>query len=134
MSCKPLTNNLTLACGSSSVKKSVELLFDVVSEVGEVFVKILWAGGWKLELHSGELIDNVFLEGFLNQSKGDLLVTVLGFSNNSLGVIVEVHDGSHHTDGLWKWAVLVIWGERVLLQEFFFDDLSNLNKHVIRMS
>jgi hypothetical protein len=107
------------------VEESVELLFDVVSEVGEVFVEILWAGGWKLELHSGELIDNVFLESFLNQSKGDLLVTVLGFSNNSLGVIVEVHDGSHHTDGLWKWAVLVIWGERVLLQEFLFDDLSN---------
>ena len=57
-----------------------------------------------------------------------LLVSLGGLSDDLDAVLIELHDGLHHTDCLVKWAIVVVIGERVLLEELIFDNLGGLHR------
>lgn len=67
----------------------------------------------------------------MDDSPGDLLLGVLRLDDDPLGVVEEAADRLHHAHRLVEGAVVVVRGERVLLQVVFSDDFSNLKKLAI---
>ena len=110
----------------------VEALVDLLVQVVEVLAHlVLWQGWWH-ELHLVDLGDDVLWagEGLLDESHGDLLVSLGRLGDDAQAVLVELHNGLHHADGLVQWAVVVVLTEGVLLEELILDDLGSLfTKH-----
>lgn len=55
-----------------------------------------------------------------------LLRALLGVQDDADAAIVEEANSFHHAQGLVHWAVVVVLGERVLLQELVLDDGGSL--------
>lgn len=106
----------------------IETLVDLHMEIVEVFADFMFWESWAKELHSVDLGDHILWarEGLLNESHGDLLVSLGGLSDNTEAVLVELNDSLHHASGLVKWAVVVIIRETVLLEELILDNLGGL--------
>ncbi len=110
---------------SSTKDKLSEVVIDFVDEVVEVGVQLVSGESGVLELHLGQLEEEL-LEGVVDECPGDLLLALHGVVDDSLGVIVELNDASHHTEGLVKGTVVIVAGEGVLLQEVLSDNLGYL--------
>ena len=110
----------------------VELLEASVNQVVEVVELlnnlVLWSG-WQDELHGVDSANNILVarKGLLNVSHRDLLVSLGGLGDDSDTVVVELDNGLHHAHGLVQWTVVVVLGERVLLQELILDNLGSLH-------
>jgi hypothetical protein len=104
--------------GVDHLKDVVELLADFV----------LWGSG-RDQLHVGDLVHYTTLlaEGLLDEAHGDLLLMLAAFEDDADAAFVETHDDLHHTKRLVKWAVVVVLGEGVLLEELILDDLGGLH-------
>lgn len=89
-------------------------------QVVEVLAGLLLGVSGRLELHSGQLVEQARL-GRLDVAHGDLLVL-----NDANAVVEELDDGLHHAHGLVHRTVVVVLRERVLLKELILYDLSSL--------
>jgi len=82
------------------------------------------------ELHLVDCVQHLVVSGAgeesLDSGHGELGVRLLRLHDNSHATIVEQADGLHHAEGLVQGAIVVMLGERVLLQEFVLDDLRGL--------
>ena len=114
--------------GCSELDQFLEAAIDLIVQLVEVVHDLLLWSGWEDELHVVDLTDDVFLsgKGLLNVSHGDLLVSLGGLTDDLDAVLIELHNGLHHTHSLVQWAVVVVLRERVLLQELILDDRSSL--------
>jgi len=103
------------------LESPVNLGVEVVEELPHL---VLWGGG-QLELHVVEPGNDVGLtaQGLLDVAHGDLLLSLGGLLDDTLAVLVELDNGLHHADSLVEWAVVVMLGEGVLLEELILDDL-----------
>ena len=112
----------------SVLEELVEALVDQSVQVVEVLDHLVLWGSWLDEFHGVDLSNYILLasEGLLNNGHRDLLVSLGGLSDDTLAVLVELDNGLHHTDSLVEWAIVVVLGERVLLQELILDDLGSL--------
>ena len=111
----------------------VELLESCVDEVVEVieFLNYLMLSfSWQDELHCVDSSNDILVTGesLLNVSHGDFLVSLGSLRDDSDTVVIELDNSLHHTHGLVQWTIVVMLGERVLLQELILDDLGSLNK------
>ena len=95
------------------LESAIDLIVQLVEEVHHL---LLWSG-WEDKLHVIDLTNDILLsgKGLLNVSHGDLLVSLGGLGDDLDAVLIELHDGLHHTDCLVKWAIVVVLRERVLL-------------------
>ena len=89
-------------------------------QIVKVLSNFLLRGKRFLELHLGELVDQIRL-GLLDVTHGELLVL-----DDADTVLVELNNRLHHAKSLVHGAVEVVLRERVLLQEFILDYLSSL--------
>ena len=111
--------------------RSVDLHFseacvNFLDNVVEVLLHLVVWSERVLELHGGQLVHHVVFEGLLDIAHRDLALSLGGVSDDPHAAVKELADGSHHTGGLHKRAVVVMLGERVLLQELILDDLGSL--------
>ena len=106
----------------------MEACVNEVVEVIELLNHLVLRRGWQDELHCVNSANHILVtrEGLLNVSHGDLLVSLGGLGDDSDTVVVELDNGLHHAHGLVEWTVVVVLGERVLLQELILDDLGSL--------
>jgi hypothetical protein len=102
-----------------------ELSVDFVVQVDEVGVAVGLGLEGVLELHLGQL-EEVLLDGVVDDGPGDLLVGLHGLVDRLLGVLEEPHDALHHAEGLVEGAVEVVGGEGILLQEVLSNHFGNL--------
>ena len=91
--------------GLASLRYSVNLHFsefvlDLGDDVVEVLTDLKVRGEGVQELHVVELVDDVVLEGLLDETHADLLLTLGGFADDLHAVLVELDDTLHHTNGL----------------------------------
>ena len=109
----------------------VEALVDGVVEVIEHSLHVLLGGDWVDELHGVDLVHDVavLLTGkvHLDLGHGGLLLSLsLGVGEDADGTVVEEADSLHHANGLPEWAVVIVIGEGVLLEELILDDSGGL--------
>ena len=104
-----------------------ESVVDLSDDVVEVLTDLKLRGEGVQELHVVELVDDVVLEGLLDESHGDLLLTLGGVSDDLHAVLVEFHNALHHADSLLEGAVVIVIRERVLLEELILDDGGGLH-------
>lgn len=104
-----------------------EFVFDLSDDVVEVLSDFEVRGEGVQELHVVELVNNIVLEGLLDETHGDLLLTLGGVGDDLHAVLVELNDTLHHTNGLGERAVVIVITESVLLEEFILDDGGSLN-------
>ena len=95
------------------LESAIDLIVQLVEEVHHL---LLWSG-WEDKFHVIDLTNDILLsrKGLLNVSHGDLLVSLGSLGDDLDAVLIELHDGLHHTDCLVKWAIVVVLRERVLL-------------------
>jgi len=101
-----------------------EFSIDFVGQVGEVGVHLSLGQEGILEFHLGQF-KQVLFDGVIDDGPGDLLVSLDGLVDDSLGVLEEATDALHHTKGLVEGTVEVIGREGILLQEVLSDHLSD---------
>ena len=100
-------------------------------EVIEHALHLVLGGNWVNELHLDDLVHNVAVllarKEHLDLGHGHLLLrALLGVDDGADASVVEHADCLHHADGLPKGAIVIVLGERVLLQELVLDDISSL--------
>lgn len=78
-----------------------------------------------LELHSGELMQG-FSALVLDHGPRYLVVRLRCVLHRALGQVVEGDDVLEHADGLVEWAVAIIWGVGVLLEEVVLEQFGDL--------
>ena len=123
-----LLMGISLGCSGFSelhlLESPVDLGVEIIEELPHL---VLWSGG-QLELHVVKPGDDIGLtaQGLLDVAHRDLLLSLGGLLNDTLAVLVELDDGLHHADGLVEWAVVVMLGEGVLLEELILDNLGGL--------
>jgi hypothetical protein len=108
---------------SNLVLNAVELIIDLLHEVVKPLLHFSLRKSGRLELHLGHLVNNIG-QGLLNETKTDFLLTLGTVSNNTEALVMEFINDAHHTHSFVHGAVVVVLGERVLLQELILDDLS----------
>ena len=87
---------------------------------------------WVEELHALELGEDGAAEGLLDESHGDLLLSsVSGFEQDLSAVFVVSNDTLHHTNSLWEWTVVIVFGECILLEELILDNFSHLKSSLL---
>jgi hypothetical protein len=104
-----------------------EFVFNLSDDVVEVLSDFEVRGEGVQELHVVELVNNIVLEGLLDETHGDLLLTLGGVGDDLHAVLVELNDTLHHTNSLGERAVVIVITESVLLEEFILDDGGSLN-------
>ena len=117
------THGCSLALG---VLELGELLVDVLVESVEVGSDFLFGLGGQLELHLGQLEDDVVGQLRLDVGHGELLLLSGGGFEHLNAVFVEFDDGLHHAHSLVQGAVVVGLREGVLLQELVLNDRGSL--------
>ena len=131
---------LSAAHSSTSHSDAHALRADLVEGLGDKGVELvelalhLVSGhdGWE-ELHRVDLIHDIAIlltrEVHLNLGHGELLLgALLGVNDDTNAALVEHDDGLHHAQGLVEWAIVVVIGERVLLEELILDNLGGLHR------
>jgi hypothetical protein len=108
------------------VDKFSEFVLGKLTQVIKSLDDLLLWKSWINELHLSQLFNDGDSECLLDQSHGDLSFALLGFCKHLLALFVIGDNALHHADGLWKWAIVVIVRESVLLQELVLDELGDL--------
>lgn len=104
-----------------------ESCVDGLVEVVEVLSGLLLGGLGQLELHAGQFCDDV-TEGLFDVAHRDFLFGLAAVGDEADAVLVELDDSLHHAYGFEHWAIVVILGEGVLLQELVLDNLGGLSQ------
>jgi len=107
-----------------------ELVIDLLRELLKEGLEMLFAGAGILELHGGDVGDSV-THGVANGGPGDLAFLGRGLRDDLLGLVMELTDHLHHTNSLGQGAHEIVFGETVLLQEIFTDDLGALERDLL---
>ena len=100
-----------------------------INKVTEVIKSLNDLGIWELwinELHLSQLFNDGDSEGLLDEGHRNLLLALLTFEKNLLAALIISDNTLHHSNGLWKWAVVVVVRESILLQELILDQLGHL--------
>ena len=97
----------------------------------ELALHLVLGHDWVVELHLINAIHDIAIlltaQEHLDVAHGDLLLGLLrGVENDADAALVEHNDGLHHANGLPERAVVIVIGERILLQELIFDNRSSL--------
>ena len=97
----------------------------------ELALHLVLGHDWVVELHLIDAIHDIAIlltaQEHLDVAHGDLLLGLLrGVENDADAALVEHNDGLHHANGLPERAVVIVIGERILLQELIFDNRSSL--------
>jgi hypothetical protein len=90
------------------VDKLSELVLSELTQVIKSLDDLLLWKSWVNELHLLQLLNDGDGEGLLDQSHGDLSFALLRLSEHLLALFVVGNNALHHTNGLWKWAIVVI--------------------------
>ena len=111
----------------------VEGLGDKGVELVELALHLVPGHRGREELHRVDLVHDIAVlltrEVHLNLGHGELLLgALLCVNDNTDAALVEHHNGLHHAQRLVQWAVVVVIGERVLLEELILDNLSGLHR------
>ena len=106
--------------------KLPELVINKVTEVIKSLYDLSLWEFWINELHLSQLFTDGGGEGLLNEGHGNLLLALLTFEENLLAALVVSDNALHHSNGLWKWAVVVVVRESILLKELVLDQLGYL--------
>lgn len=110
------------------MKQSSEFAFDLLSQVIEASSDLLLWKSWIYELHLGDILDDVFLEGVFNKSHGDLLLWFLRLLKDLTAIFVIDNDALEHAYGLIQRAVVVVLWESILLQELVLNNRCNCKR------
>ena len=105
----------------------VEGLGDKGVELVELALHLVPGHRGREELHRVDLVHDIAVlftrEVHLNLGHGELLLgALLGVKDDTDAALVEHNDGLHHADGLPEWAVVIVIGEGVLLEELVLDN------------
>ena len=107
------------------MKELSEFSLDVVGEIvkflGDFFV---WSDGVN-ELHLLQVINDGREESFFDESHGDLSFSFLRFLKHLFAVLVISDNTLKHSNCLWKWAVVIVLSECILLQELVLDQFGD---------
>ena len=109
-----------------------EGLLDLLTQLGKVCLDDLLALGRQLELHGGDLVDEV-VEAGLDDGERDLVVGLRRALDCALAEVVEEDDVFQHAAGLVEGAEAVVVGEAVLLQKVLTEDLGDLQDDLVRL-
>ena len=109
----------------------VEGLGDKGVELVELALHLVPGHRGREELHRVDLVHDIAVlltrEVHLDLGHGELLLSALLCVNDHAdAALVEHNDGLHHANGLPERAVVIVIGERILLQELIFDNRSSL--------
>lgn len=83
----------------------------VVNEVAKIIESLDNFSLWELwvdKLHLSQLFNDGDSECLLDEGHGDLLLTLLTLEEHLLAALIISDDALHHSNCLWKWAVVVI--------------------------
>ena len=108
-----------------------EGLADGVVEVIELALHLVLGHDGVVELHLIDAVHDIAVllaaEVHLDVVHGELLLGALGGVEDAAdAALVEHNDSLHHANGLPEWAVVVVIGEGVLLEELILDDSRRL--------
>jgi len=92
----------------SAVKELSELVLAVLSNTVELLDDLFLWKRWVNELHFLQVVDDSGVEGFFNEGHGDFPFGFLRFKEDLLAVLVVGDNALQHTNGLWKWAVVIV--------------------------
>ena len=104
-----------------------EGLADSVVKVIELALHLVLGHDGVVELHLIDAVHDIAVllaaEVHLDVVHGELLLGALGGVEDAAdAALVEHNDGLHHADGLPEWAVVIVIGEGVLLEELVLDN------------
>ena len=108
-----------------------EGLADGVVKVIELALHLVLGHDGVVELHLIDAVHDIAVllaaEVHLDVVHGELLLGALGGVEDAAdAALVEHNDGLHHANGLPEWAVVIVIGEGVLLEELILDDSCRL--------
>ena len=108
-----------------------EGLADGVVKVIELALHLVLGHDGVVELHLIDAVHDIAVllaaEVHLDVVHGELLLGALGGVEDAAdAALVEHNDGLHHANGLPEWAVVIVIGEGVLLEELILDDSRRL--------
>lgn len=111
----------------------VEGLGDKGVELVELALHLVPGHRGREELHRVDLVHDIAVllttKVHLNLGHGELLLgALLGVNDDTDAALVEHNDGLHHAQGLMEWAIVVVFRERVLLEELILDNLCGLHR------
>ena len=104
-----------------------EGLADGVVKVIELALHLVLGHDGVVELHLIDAVHDIAVllaaEVHLDVVHGELLLGALGGVEDAAdAALVEHNDSLHHADGLPEWAIVIVIGEGVLLEELILDD------------
>ena len=104
-----------------------EGLADGVVKVIELALHLVLGHDGVVELHLIDAVHDIAVllaaEVHLDVVHGELLLGALGgVEDDTDAALVEHNDSLHHADGLPEWAIVIVIGEGVLLEELILDD------------
>ena len=104
-----------------------EGLADGVVKVIELALHLVLGHDGVVELHLIDAVHDIAIllaaEVHLDVVHGELLLGALGGVEDAAdAALVEHNDSLHHADGLPEWAVVIVIGEGVLLEELVLDN------------
>ena len=105
----------------------VEGLGDKGVELVELALHLVPGHRGREELHRVDLVHDIAIlltrQIHLNLGHGELLLGALcRVEDHTDAALVEHNDGLHHANGLPEWAVVIVIGEGVLLEELVLDN------------